>query len=181
MNSSLALQSTFSQAQGSFTTGHGNERTQQLPPTAYPAPELYPCPHGCSKPCRRPYDLKRHIKERHQCPHEDCVEKVFSTPTERKRHLEKEHEYDFLYKCGSCGVNGFTRREKLKKHIKDLHRITTESQWSTLQCREDPCYVGEFCGGTWFLSQSQLDEHLRSDHAKKNSDGFRATGSEAGE
>ena len=181
--SSLATQSAFPPVSGSFTTRLDNERMQQqLPPAS--SQNVVTCPHGCLKTFRRQYDLGRHIKEQHQCPHQDCTGKLFSTPTDRKHHLQKEHhENDVLYKCGSCGLNGhssraFTRREKLKKHFKDSHRITTEPQWSSFQCREDPCYDEEFCGGTWFFSQDQLNEHVRSEHAEGISEEFRANGPE---
>src|SRR5262249_34822977 len=138
-----------------------NERIEPFLTAAASQNVTYTCPQGCPKTFRRQYDLGRHVKEQHQCPHQDCAEELFSTPPDRKHHLQKEHnENDFLYKCGSCGLNGhssraFTRREKLKKHFKDSHRITTETQWSTFQCPVDPCYVEEFCGGTWFLSQDE--------------------------
>ena len=164
----------FPQISGPYSTCLVNDRTEQFPSPASQnvALGLYACPHDCRKTFRRQHDLGRHIKEQHTCPLQDCVGKLFPTPTERKRHLQNEHhENGFMYKCGSCGLNGppsraFTRREKLKKHFNDSHRIT-EPQWSTFQCREYPCYVEEFCGGTWFLSQDQLNQHIRSDHAER--------------
>jgi hypothetical protein len=188
-DSCLATQSAFPQPPGSYTLCPSNEGIEQLLPATSQNAALGPstCPYGCSKTFRRPYDLGRHMKEQHRCPHKDCTGKLFPTPTARKTHLQTEHhENDFLYKCGSCRPNGhspgaFTRREKLKKHFKKLHRITAEPEWSTFQCVEDPCYVGEFCGGTWFLSQDELNEHLRSEHAERFLEGLRPTGPETSE
>jgi hypothetical protein len=186
IDSSLVTQPAFGQVPRSYTPCPSNERTEPFQPAASQNVAIT-CPHGCPKTFRRPYDLGRHIKEQHLCPHQDCVEKLFSTPAVRKHHLQKEHhENDFLYKCGSCGLNGhssraWTRREKLKKHFKDTHRITTGPKLSTFQCLEDPCYVEELCGGTWFLSQDELNQHRLSEHGERSSEGSRPTGSETSE
>lgn len=182
-DSFLAIQSTFPQNPGSYAACLSNDRMEQFSPADSQniALEQFACPHGCPKPFRRLYDLKRHIKEQHLCPLQGCGGKLFPTPTDRKRHLQRDHhENDLLYKCGSCGLKGqsyraFTRMEKLRKHFKDLHKVTA-SQWNAFQCKEDPCYVEEFCGGTWFLSKDQLNEHLRSEHTERFSEGFQPTG-----
>jgi len=172
--------------QQAYSLCPSNERVEQFPSTASQNVAVR-CPHGCPKTFRRQYDLGRHIKEQHQCPHQYCGEKLFSTPAVRKHHLQNEHhENDFLYKCGSCGLNGhssraFTRKEKLKKHFKVSHGITTEPQWGAFQCLEDPCYVEEFCGGTWFLSQDELNRHFHSEHAERSSEGSQPTVSETSE
>src|SRR5262245_3441715 len=85
------------------------------------------CPEGCEKKTfGRQYELDRHIREQHRCPHEHCTEVRFSSPQEKRDHDKHHSEAGLGYRCGTCLLNGVTskslgRGEKLKKHFKDQH------------------------------------------------------------
>ena len=133
--------------------------------------EQFQCAEGCSKKSfGRPYDLTRHINEQHRCPHEDCRNVRFCTPKDKKDH-EKIHSKSGLgYRCGTCELDGLdpkalTRAEKLKKHFKDSHGVSGDMGVRDFQCTREGCYLGSSCGGIFFTSLDELNEHTRREHA----------------
>ncbi|KAF1994720.1 hypothetical protein P154DRAFT_581574 [Amniculicola lignicola CBS 123094] len=136
------------------------------PPSAVfnPQPDSLICPHGCKrrKPFGRTYELKRHMKEQHRCLHDYCKDVLFKDPTEKKDHEEQHHGRELGFRCGVCELKGlcprpFQRGAKLKKHFKDEHGVDLDIWY--FHCTHESCYLSRTCGGIFFITQDELNEH----------------------
>ena len=78
----------------------------------------YKC-DACGKACRKPSELKDHIKtvhegqKNHKC---EFCEKYFSQKGHLKTHIECVHEGIKAHKCELCNKS-FSQRGDLKKHV----------------------------------------------------------------
>jgi hypothetical protein len=138
----------------------------------FTSPEIHRCTEGCSKNFGRSYDLRRHIEEQHRCPHPDCKELRLATANEKKEH-KREHS-DMGFRCGICALAGLppkslSRKEKLRKHLRDIHMIPDDLDFLEFQCLQASCYLGKACGGIYFTSRQELDKHTGYQHAAKPS------------
>ena len=133
--------------------------------------EQYICPEGCPRRTfGRPYELDRHIREQHRCPHEDCRDIRFSKPKEKREHERQHSETGLGYRCGTCVLNGIqsktlTRGEKLKKHFKETHEVDDDFDFRNYQCMRENCYVSKTFGGIFFASKRELKEHEKQEHS----------------
>jgi hypothetical protein len=138
------------------------------------------CPEGCQgKTFGRQYELDRHIREQHRCPHENCVNVQFSTPKEKREHERHHSETGLGYRCGTCLLNGLqvktlARGEKLKKHYRDVHEAADDFDFREFQCMRELCYVSKTFGGIFFASQRELREHEKQVHSMASPPTLRA-------
>jgi len=129
------------------------------------------CPDGCPrKTFGRQYELDRHIREQHRCPHENCADVRFSKPKEKREHERLHSETGLGYRCGTCLLSGLqvktlARGEKLKKHFKDVHEVKDDFDFRDFQCLGELCYVSKTFGGIFFASQRELREHEKQEHS----------------
>jgi hypothetical protein len=140
------------------------------PPKIAAKSEPFRCSEGCTKKTfGRKFELERHIREQHRCPHEDCVDVRFSTPREKREHERQHSETGLGYRCGTCLLSGthpksLTRGEKLKKHFKDTHNVGDDFEFRDFQCMQELCYVSKTFGGIFFASQRELRTHEELEH-----------------
>jgi hypothetical protein len=141
------------------------------PPKISAKPEPFTCSEGCAKKTfGRKFELERHIREQHRCPHEDCVDVHFSTPRGKREHERQHSETGLGYRCGTCLLSGthpksLTRGEKLKKHFKDTHNVGDDFEFRDFQCMRELCYVSKTFGGIFFASQRELRLHEELEHS----------------
>ena len=93
-----------------------------------------------------PNDLIYHQLSTH--PTAFCVlcQKMLSTKSKWKRHVNSVHGFGQIYKCPFCDKSGH-REDIIYNHVWNTHKV--------LPCRE--------CKGT-FPSRDELDEHKASAH-----------------
>jgi hypothetical protein len=129
------------------------------------------CPQeGCGARLKRFPDVKRHLKEQHQCAHPNCQDDIFRGKFERDKHEDEAHPDDVLgFKCGSCELKGtpkrFVRVDKLKGHFRSIHRTPGNYVFRGFQCEEKSCLPASPDGGIFFASRAHLEQHTRSKHA----------------
>jgi hypothetical protein len=132
--------------------------------------EPYKCPESCpGKTFGRQYELERHIREQHRCPHEDCSDVYFSSPKEKREHERHHSETGLGYRCGTCLLRGtppktLTRGEKLKKHFRDAHGVKEDFDFRNYQCMKESCHVSKAFGGIFFTAPCELEEHEMREH-----------------
>ena len=87
----------------SSTTIEHDSLSAPLAGDARTSPARYRCSiPGCSKDFTRQTDLKRHFKTQHDAPN-------------------KRIDCDFKW-CGRTGEHGFTRKDHLAEHLREVHR-----------------------------------------------------------
>ncbi|KAF2676151.1 hypothetical protein K458DRAFT_194090 [Lentithecium fluviatile CBS 122367] len=132
------------------------------------------CTEGCKgKTFGRQYELDRHIREQHRCPHEDCADVRFSSSKEKREHERHHSEIGLGYRCGTCLLDPkqskptkpLSRGEKLKKHFKDFHGVDDDFDFRDFQCMKDRCYVSKAYGGIFFAFRHELEEHEKQEHS----------------
>ncbi|KAF8460158.1 hypothetical protein BDZ91DRAFT_664694 [Kalaharituber pfeilii] len=80
----------------------------------------------CKRSFDRRYKLYKHFKTSHQknipCPYapQGCPRK-FSTPKDRKRHVETVHDKLRPFACSVCGKR-YGRKDNLRVHMKKVHK-----------------------------------------------------------
>ena len=57
-----------------------------------------------------------------------------------------------------------SRFEKLRNHFRDTHKVASDLDFSEFRCNQEPCFLSESCGGVFFASQVDLEEHNRQCH-----------------
>ncbi|KAF2114524.1 hypothetical protein BDV96DRAFT_100432 [Lophiotrema nucula] len=111
----------------------------------------------------------RHDRAKHGCNHPDCGGRGFLSAEERHTHMVQCHGgmYPGLFNCGTCQLRNNvmkTRKDKLKKHFKSIHKTTDRFSLDHFQCRDSPCYDERLSGGLYFASMNDLVEHRRYHH-----------------
>jgi hypothetical protein len=128
------------------------------------------CPQGCGARLARLPDVKRHIKEQHQCALRRCQDKTFRTRIERDKHEDSHGDEVLRFECGNCGLKGvqkrFVRPEKLKGHFRSLHKTSSDFSFKDFQCLDASC-LPDSDGGTFFTSRAELELHTQYKHANK--------------
>lgn len=126
---------------------------------------------GKGKTFTRTYDLRRHVKEQHACPHQICGGKFFERPKDLKTHLKEEHpESPHPFECGSCKLTqkqpkSFLRNEKLKTHLERFHKVDQALPFNPPQCLVEPCFKTGVVGGIYFASQADFSKHQAVVHS----------------
>jgi hypothetical protein len=128
------------------------------------------CPHGCGVRFSRLPDLKRHIKEQHQCAFRCCQDKIFQSRIELDMHAQSHGDEILGFQCGNCELKGlqtrFIRPNKLKGHFKSRHKTSGDFSFKEFQCLKTPC-LSDSGGGIFFSSISKLELHIQFKHTTK--------------
>lgn len=85
---------------------------------------------GYNRPAARPTSKERRFK----CKFQDCPCLGFHRSTDLERHLQTVHSTQKLFpcvmkRCNRKGENGFSRKDHLSQHLRDVHSLDIPKVW----------------------------------------------------
>ncbi|KAF1971922.1 hypothetical protein BU23DRAFT_569422 [Bimuria novae-zelandiae CBS 107.79] len=141
-------------------------RTSVNPSHFGSASKTIACPE-CGHPFSRDAEVRRHVLERHRCPHEDCAKVKFTSSKTRDDHQRIIHHGCLGHRCGKCLLEGeppntLPRIDKLKEHYRKAHNL--KPTFEPIKCEHQACLPSKNFGGGFFESSMALQQHDRRAH-----------------